>query len=229
VVVAVLAAMPSELRPFVRASGLRRSGSGDGYTGEVAGREVVATTMGVGMAGAALTAERTLQSGNIDRLIVTGIAGGIDPSLPIGHVVVPQVVVDGQTGTAYDVPPWDPVEPQGRLVTYGDFQAELEAMAELQRQGFAAIDMETAAVAAVCKLHGCPYAVFRAISDNATNGSVDAAIAAMARPDGAPDRKAVLRYVIRRPWRIPRLLRLGRDARRAAAAAATAAVTALRA
>lgn len=223
---AVVAAMPSELQPFVRALELQRAD--DVHTGVVRTHDVVATTMGVGMTEAARTTERLLQAGGIDRVLVVGIAGGIDSSLPIGHVVTPEVVVDGETGAEYRPPPWDPVRPSGRLVTYHDFQTEMALMERLQQEGFAAIDMETAAVAAVCERHGCPYSVFRAISDNATDGSVDAAIAGMLRPDGSPDLGAVVRYVLRRPWRIVRLARLGRDARTASRAAARAAVTALR-
>ena len=48
-------------------------------------------------------------------------------------------------------------------------------MKVLLKSGATAVDMETAAVAAVCERKGTPYAVFRAISDYATDGSVDAA------------------------------------------------------
>ncbi len=224
--VAVLAAMPLELRPFAKAVGLRRVD--DRFTGELAGHDIVATTMGVGMTRATHAAERMLALGNVDRMVVIGICGGIDMALPIGHVITPEVVVDGATRTEYRPPAWEPIEARGRIVTYDDFDAEMRVMGELQQQGFAAVDMETAAVAAVCDRHACPYAVFRAISDNATDGSVDAAVAAMARPDGTPDTAAAVRYMLRRPWSIPRLLRLGRGSQLAARNAAAAAIRALR-
>lgn len=225
--IAVLAAMRSELRPFVRAAGLVRSG--DGYAGTVGRHEVVASLMGVGMTGATAAAERALGLGEVERLVVVGIAGGIDGRLPIGHVLVPEVVVDGATGAEHLPAPWGPFAPAGRLVTYDDFQTDPEVMARLQNEGYAAIDMETAAVAAVCERQGCPYTVFRAISDDAVNGSIDPAVVAMARPDGSPGAGAALLYVLRRPWRVPYLVGLGRDADSAARAAAAAAVAALRA
>ena len=216
--------MPMELRPFARAAGLGPDGRG-----EVAGHRVAGSIMGVGTTGARRTAERVLDAGDVDRVIVIGIAGGVDTSLPIGTVLTPEVVVDGETGTEHRPTPWEPVTPSRRLVTYDDFDLEISIMDEIQAAGYAAVDMETAAVAAVCEQRGCAYSVFRAISDNATDGSVDSAIAAMARPDGTPDLGAAARYVLRRPWRIPHLLKLGRDGQRAATAAATAALTALRA
>jgi hypothetical protein len=136
-------------------------------------------------------------------------------------------VVDGVTGAEYPTAPWGDVVQQGRLVTFDDFQTNPEVLAGLQRRGFAAIDMETAAVAAVCDRRGCPCTVFRAISDDAAAGTIDAAVAAMARPDGSPDVGAAVRYLLRRPWRVPRLASLGRDAQRAAKAAAASAVEAL--
>lgn len=223
--VAVLAAMRSELRPFVRAAGLRREG--DVLTGVVGSHDVVATIMGVGMDGAARTTERVLAAADVGRVIVIGIAGGIDTSLPIGHVLTPELVVDWEAGSEYRPTPWDGVTPAGSLVTFNNFDVEIERMAELLARGFAAVDMETAAVAAVCETRGCAWSAFRAISDNATDGSVDAGTAALVRPDGTPDLGGAVRYVLRRPWRIPRLARLGRDAGRAARAAAGAAIAAL--
>ena len=87
--------------------------------------------------------------------------------------------------------------------------------------------METAAIAAVCERRGCPWSVFRAISDRADDGSTDAAIFGLAAPDGAPDVRAVARFLVTRPWRIPQLVRLGRGLARATQTAANAALRAL--
>lgn len=221
-VIGVVAPMPSELRPFVRAAGLERSG--DRFTGTVGRYDVVATRCGVGMESAARTAERLMANGGVDRVVVIGVAGGVDASLPIGTVVRPEVVADGVGGAEYRPDHWGPGAPRGRIATFDDFDAEMEAIDDLQRQGVAAVDMETAAVLQVCEARGVPCSVFRAISDNATDGSVDAATASMLRPDGTPDVAAAFRYVLRRPWCIPKLARLGRDVNRAARAAARAAL-----
>jgi hypothetical protein len=87
--------------------------------------------------------------------------------------------------------------------------------------------METAAIAAVCEERGCAWSVFRAISDRADDGSTDPAILALAGPQGDPDPRAVLRFLLTRPWRIPQLARLARGLRAATHAAAAAAVAAL--
>lgn len=225
--VAVLCAMASELRPVVRLGGLVPAGNG-AFAGVVGPHAVTARVMGVGPERAATVAERVLAAGGVDRVLVVGIAGGLDASLPIGHVLVPEVVVEGETGVEHRTTAWGGIRPSGRLATFGDFQAELAAIPSLVAAGFAAVDMETAAVAAVCEHHSRPWTAFRAISDDATDGTIDDAIAAMARPDGSADLRAALGYLLRRPWRLPRLARLARDSATAARAAAAAALTALR-
>jgi adenosylhomocysteine nucleosidase len=87
--------------------------------------------------------------------------------------------------------------------------------------------METAAVAAVCEERGVPWSVFRTISDRASDGLADEAVFGLAHPDGSPDLRAVARFVVRDPTRIPRLIRLGRDMSIATKSAATAAAAAI--
>lgn len=59
-------------------------------TGELQGQRVVITLSGVGMVNAAMTTQRMLDHFRIERLVMSGIAGGVDPALHIGDVVVPE-------------------------------------------------------------------------------------------------------------------------------------------
>ena len=223
--VAVLAPMPIELKPLVKTMNLQRSGID--YTGTVRGVDVVATQIGVGITRAAEVTERMLKSGPFDRVIVVGICGGLDESVPIGTVLNPEVVEDGATGATYRSPEWDPIKLEGRLVTFEDFALELKMIPQLAQDGAAAVDMETAGVASVCHERGVPYAVFRSISDYATDGSIDYEIGTMLNPDGSSQVGKGIRYLLTHPQRIPTLLRLGKGARAATKAAADAAVRAI--
>jgi hypothetical protein len=72
--------------------------------------------------------------------------------------------------------------------------------------------------------------VFRAVSDRATDGSVDDEVFHLSHQDGTPDITAVAAYVVRHPGRVPALARMAKGSRLAteqAASAAIAAVTAL--
>ena len=105
--------------------------------------------------------------------------------------------------------------------------ADREEQAGLVTQGVTAVDMETAAVAAVCHARGLPWSAFRGISDHGIEDGVDDSVLALSRPDGTANVGAVARYVLTKPWRMPTLARLGRDMQKAVDAAVRASLDAL--
>jgi adenosylhomocysteine nucleosidase len=58
-------------------------------TGELGGKPVVLFLSGVSMVNAAMTTQMALDHFPINRIVVSGIAGGVDPSLDVGDVVAP--------------------------------------------------------------------------------------------------------------------------------------------
>jgi adenosylhomocysteine nucleosidase len=211
-VIVVLAAMPSEIKPF-----LKRSPAG-----------VLTGITGMGTVRATRKTEEMLAAGDVDRVIMIGVAGGLKGTT-IGQVLVPEVVVDRATGRELRPEPFGGHVASGRLATGDEFTTDDGELAALEAVGITALDMETAAVGAVCEAHGVPWSVFRAISDRPSDRLVDESVFKLANPDGTPNLAAVARYVARRPWKIPALLRLGRDLNTATRAAASAALEALRA
>jgi adenosylhomocysteine nucleosidase len=82
-------------------------------TGEMEGEPVVLFLSGVAMVNAAMSAQIALDRFNVERLVVSGIAGGVDPGLSIGDVVVPaqwgkylEGVLARETDGAFAIPPW---------------------------------------------------------------------------------------------------------------------------
>jgi adenosylhomocysteine nucleosidase len=59
------------------------------YLGQLAGQEVVLFSTGISMVNAAMTTQTALDHFKIQALIFSGIAGGVNPDLDIGDVVVP--------------------------------------------------------------------------------------------------------------------------------------------
>jgi adenosylhomocysteine nucleosidase len=232
--IGMLAPMPSELRPLVKTLGLRPSPAPVGtraHEGRSGSASVVAATTGMGTARAAGAARRMLDAGDVDHVMVVGIAGGIDDRLAIGDLVRPAIVIDGASGTEYRPHPLGAGSDhpgKGALHTSDEFIIDPERVAELRARGVIAMDMETAAVAGVCEARGCPWSVVRAISDRSGDGMADEAVFELAHPDGSPNLRAVSRFVARHPRRIPQLVRLGRDASVATNAAARAAAEACR-
>ncbi len=220
----VLAPMPSELRPVVRRLGLVRTGGpAHEHTGRVGDTEVRAVQTGMGTAKAGAATEAALASGGADRVVVCGIAGGVDLGLAIGELIAPETVLDHASGATYVPTPWDPaVVPRGVLCTTDELIVQPERVAELRGRGVIALDMETAAVAAVCERHGVAWSVIRVISDRAYDGSVDPEIMTLTDADGRPDLKGLLRYLGPKPWRIAKLARLAKGSTLAAQTAAAA-------
>jgi adenosylhomocysteine nucleosidase len=220
--------MVPELRPLVRRLRLARSASAPRlYTGQAGDVAVAAALGGIGTAPAAEATERLLDAWPADLVVVVGIAGAIGPSLALGATIAPERVLDVESGVERRPAALPGVAARGLLATSGRLIVEREELARLERRGVVAIDMETAAVAAVCERCGVPWAAFRAISDRAGDPGVDASILALGGPDGRGDPAAVARYVLARPWRIVLLARLARGMRRATDAAAHAAIDAI--
>ena len=59
------------------------------YVGTLAGHKVLLTLSGVSMVNAAMTTQALIDHFRVDRIIFSGIAGGVNPGLSIGDVVIP--------------------------------------------------------------------------------------------------------------------------------------------
>lgn len=210
--------MPSEFGPLVKACALERTESG--WSGVAGSAQLVAAKTGIGTQLAADATERLLAVGPLDHVMVVGIAGGMGPS-KVGDIVYPEVVVDKASGTEYRPSPLREVASHGRLVTHDDFDMQPAERDALVADGFIAVDMETAAVAGVCERRGVPWSAVRSISDLV--GVTPGDVIGLANPDGTPNIGASIRYLVTKPWRIPKLVRLGLDSKAAATGAAQAA------
>ena len=223
---AFICAMPMEVQPLVRRLDLRVATIDglDVHLGRVHDRDVVATVTGMGTVLATRQTERLVERVAVDRVLVVGITGALDHATPIGSIIVPEVVLDSATGAEHRPAPLQRHEPFGAMWTTDELLTDAEVLAGLRARGVISLDMETAAIAAVCERHGIEWSVIRSISDRANDGTVDEEIFGLSRQDGSPDLAAIARYVARRPTRIAHLATLGRNARRAANAAADAAI-----
>lgn len=226
---AFVCAMPMELRPLRRRLDLRRATIGgiECYRGHLGGRDVVAVVTGMGTALAADATERLLDAAAVEQVVVVGITGAIDDVTPIGTVVVPEVVVHAGTGSEHRPTPMGDAPPHGTMWTTDDLITDADALAALRARGVVSLDMETAAVGEVCERRGVPWSVFRVISDRASDGSVDEEVFAMSNQDGTPNPRAIARYVLTHPHRLPSLARLARGSRLATERAADTAVRAV--
>ncbi len=227
--VAFVFAMPMELVPLTRALSLHEEtvDGGSTWVGHLGQRPVVAVVTGMGTELATTGVERLLAHTHVARLVVVGITGAIHDETPIGTLIRPAVVVDGASGTEYRPDSLGPETPHGTMWTSDSLITDPDRLAGMRDDGVVSLDMETAAVAAVCQKHGVPWSVIRAISDRATDGSVDEEVFRLSNQDGTPNAKAVAAYVVKHPGRIPAMARMAKDARLATERAVEAAISAV--
>ncbi|KMO29119.1 phosphorylase [Methylobacterium aquaticum] len=150
-----------------------------------------------------------------------GIAGGLDPNLVPGDVVVATGVSAG--GVRHPAHPQVVAALARRLVdaparvieadVVGVEAAVLSPHAKAQLRaetGAAVVDMESHVAAAFAEAHGLPFCAVRVVCDPADR-ALPAAIAKALKPDGEPDLLAVLAALARRSASVGGLIRLARD------------------
>lgn len=176
-------------------------------------------TGGGGHDGAVAAAERLLAAG-ARALVSFGVAGGLDPVLAPGALVVPAALWDeGEVFAA---------APEVLAVLGGGTHARAaggraivttasEKAALFLRSGGVMVDLESAAVARVAAAHGVGFGVVRAICDPASRDLPPAAAEAL-DDAGAIGVLRVMGGVLRQPAQLGGLLRLGVDAAAARAA-----------
>lgn len=228
--IAFVCAMPMELRPLTKRLGLRRHDIAGmpARVGSLDGRDVVAIVTGMGTDLATRGTDRLLAVTAPQRVVVVGITGAVENETPIGTLVLPEVVVNSETGSEHRPTQIGDVEHRGTMWTTNVITPP-DALPSLRARGVVALDMETAAIAASCERRGIPWSVFRAISDRASDGTIDDEIFGLSHQDGTPNVRAIAHFVLRHPNRIPRMASLARGAKLATERAAEAAIEAVRA
>ena len=214
--VAVIAAMTPEIRPLVRRLSLARVGPRPGrtWTGTASGRTVVAAITTMGPDPARETTRRVLADHDVGWVIAIGVCGAIDADLAIGDLIVPERTYDESTDTWATPTSLAEGGAAGTLLTTDKLYPP-EALAELRERGYVAVDMETGAIGAVCEDAGVPWSVLRAVSDRVGDPLIDADLVGMGNSDGTADLGSVVRFVVRRPHRIPKLAELAKGLRAA--------------
>jgi adenosylhomocysteine nucleosidase len=170
--------------------------------------------VGGGTSSGAKLAARRLVNDGARALVSFGLAGGLDPALAPGAIIVPSAVIDDDHRY-----PTDPklsnllggTTPHLLLGANTIVAAVVEKARLYSETGAAATDLESAAVARVAKTNSIPFSVLRAICDPADRTLPPAALAALDR-HGAIAIGRVLASIAAHPTQIPALLALASDA-----------------
>jgi hopanoid-associated phosphorylase len=166
--------------------------------------------------------EKLLAEG-AEGLLSFGIAGGLDPALKSGDLVIGNGVQwQGETVSAD--PAWAnglltaiPGSRTGIIAAVSRIAATPDAKRSLYESGASVVDMESGAMAEVAARAGKPFAVLRAVADPAQRGLPRSVFVGLA-PDGSARPLAVMGALLRRPWELPGLIRVGLDTQAALSA-----------
>ena len=206
---AITFALPDESRELAHA--LRHSGKAgaspcEALLGNLGSHELLLFHTGMGEARTRERLARFLGEYPVERVISAGYAGGLSPVLPAGALFLAR---------NFSTPEWlDTAETvlKGRafLGKLATSPSVLETPAEkawlAQETGADAVDMETAAIHALCREKGVPLLSLRVISDTARE---ELAVPFSVCFDAARERPrpgALLRFLLRHPSRVPGFL-----------------------
>ncbi len=225
---AFICAMPMELEPLITKLELTETsiGGAPAHVGTLGDRHVVGIVTGMGTELASAGTTRLLDAVAVERVLVVGITGAVENETPIGTLVLPELVVNGATGGEYRPAPLGEGSPAGTMWTTDTLITDPDEIAALRARGVVSLDMETAAIAALCEGRGIPWSVFRVVSDRASDGSVDEEVFRLSNMDGSPDIEAIERFFAEHPERVEAMAKLAEGAMLATGAAADAAIAA---
>lgn len=156
--VAIIAAMPQELKPLVRHWRRVRDRGLTFFESENA----VAIAGGIGTAPAALAAMTLVAREQPSCLVSAGLAGALRAEMKVGQVLWPCTVVNVATGKRFQS---SYVEARGCLVSGRAIASEERKRALREEFGADAVDMESAGVASIAESCGLPFYAVKAISD----------------------------------------------------------------
>ncbi|MHB8215461.1 MAG: phosphorylase family protein [Candidatus Sulfotelmatobacter sp.] len=171
--------------------------------------ETVIVCGGIGVEAARRAAEAVIALYHPALVQSVGFAGALNPSLHVGDVFSPAVVVDARDGSRVEIE-----RGKGILITFMTV-ADADQKANLaQAYGAQAVDMEAAAVATAARAHGIQFGATKVVSDELTFEMRETA--RFIDPQGQFRTTAFAFFVALRPWLWPRVATLARNSNRAA-------------
>jgi adenosylhomocysteine nucleosidase len=233
---AILAALPQEVRPFLRLMGARRLPGGTFPVWEFAfaGRVGVTAVSGMGGKRAASHAALLLAHYQPRVIIAAGFGGALTPDVPPGGLVLGERFwryepetgrLQAVTGPEFPASPADVLARlrgagltafQGSVITTGGIIIKASQGDPLRSLSHPVLDLETAALVDFARDRGVPLLALRAITD-AAHEEIPAFIREAAGVGQTPALAAILAWTAADPRRLAALVHLWRRSRLAAA------------
>lgn len=239
--IGIVVAVREELEAIRRRMSSVEMESVDGisfHRGALGGQAVVLAKSGMGAVRAKFLAARLIERFAPRALLIGGFCTGLAPEDAPGDILIAERVTDATLATARQPcpEPHNSLAPDPALLSLAQsitlpniscrtsdlltfsfviqHTDEKDGIAKLH-PGPLAVDMETGGVAAAAQAAGVPWLAVRAITDGRRD-NLPLDFSRFVGEDGEVNRPRLVAAVLRRPWKIPALLRLGARASRAA-------------
>jgi len=232
--VAIIAALPGELKQLVKGWAHERRGSVDLWRWKFDESEWIAACAGAGPTTATRAFAEIESDGPVALAISVGWAGALRDDLACGRAYRPSGVIDVKTGERFEIANPAASHPSRKdkdaawmghpisseelsdelLVTTSPIVADHEEKTRLaSAYGAALVDMEGAAVARLAAMRGIPFYCIKAVSDGLDDNLPD--FNRFIDPGGRFHITRFALYAAFRPAYWPALIRMGENSRRA--------------
>jgi adenosylhomocysteine nucleosidase len=208
--VAIIAAMPAELKPLVRGWQHECRNGVDLWRRRFDEGEWVAACAGAGQKAATRAFAEVEKDGPISCVISIGWVGALIEEAKPGKAYKVSGVIDSSTGERFHV---TQCSSECLVVTSPKVADAAEKKRLASTYGAALVDMEAAAVARLAGMRGIPFSCYKGVSDGFSEDLLD--FNRFISPDGQFQMGRLLLYVLPRPWHWPALIRMGENSRRA--------------
>ena len=220
--VAIIAAMPGELKPLVRGWRHERADGADLWRWSFQDEsgvdgEWIAACAGAGADAARRAFAATERYGALDRVISTGWVGALSEDYQPGKIYWAAGTIDARTGERFAAAGSIAADPSDLwLVTSPCVADAAEKQRLASTYGAALVDMEAAAVARLAEARGIPFACLKGVSDGFRERLPD--LNPFIGPQGQFLLARFILFAVFRPWCWPALLRMGENSTKAAQA-----------
>jgi adenosylhomocysteine nucleosidase len=206
--IAIIAAMPGELAPFVRAANLTRVSSGNVHVFE--SDHFVAAHAGIGRARALESCGAAVARGSVRTIVSAGWVGALNAHADARTVQRPRAVINASTGEQFPTS-----ASEGPVLVTVSRVADHVQKRELQQRWHAdLVDMEAAHVARFTRQQGITFDCIRAVSDAHDAKLPDFNL--FNTPEGQLSISKLLLWIAVRPWWWRSLAQMGRNSSAAA-------------
>lgn len=213
--VAIIAAMPGELKPLVRGWKHERRNGVDIWRWKFDDSEWTAACAGVGIDAATRAFAEVERDKVFEQVISVGWVGALTEEFVAGNVYQVSEVIDARTGERFSASNWPEKDANTpRLVTSPRVADEAEKRRLAAAYGAHLVDMEAAAIARLAAMRGIPFHCVKGVSDSLQDQLPD--FNRFISESGQFKLAQFILFILIRPWYWSALMRMGENSRKAA-------------